>query len=174
VIGIALLGLLTFFTLRAAAPEFFNHYFTRIAVSFQFMSESPDRVLSGRLASWQFISEFIQQHPLDMILGIGYKTLPYSSYAGQPLVADNTYLSLLVETGIVGLVAFLLLNVAILRTTWRAARSANANASFFGTWVYCFWCGEMIQMMSGDLITYWRVLPLYFWALAVTTREQAA
>jgi O-antigen ligase len=174
VIGISLLGLLTFFTLRTAAPEFFNHYFTRIAVSFEFMSESPNRVLSGRLASWQFISEFVEQHPLDVILGIGYKTLPYSSYAGQPVVADNTYLSLLVETGIVGLVAFLLLNVAILRSAWRAARSANPNASFFGTWVYCFWCGEMVQMMSGDLITYWRVLPLYFWALAVTTREQAA
>jgi O-antigen ligase len=174
VIGIALLGLITFFALRAAAPEFFSHYFTRIATSFEFLGESPDRVLSGRLASWQLISEFVQHHPLDVILGIGYKTLPLSAYAGQPLVADNTYLSLLVETGIVGLAAFLLLNVAILRSAWRGARSANPNASFFGTWIYCFWCGEMVQMMSGDLITYWRVLPLYFWALAVATREQAA
>jgi hypothetical protein len=26
-------------------------------------------------------------------------------------------------------------------------------------------------MLSGDLITYWRVLPVYFWALAIAERE---
>ena len=29
----------------------------------------------------------------------------------------------------------------------------------------------MVQMLSGDLITYWRVLPLYFWVLATAARE---
>jgi hypothetical protein len=29
----------------------------------------------------------------------------------------------------------------------------------------------MVQMMSGDLITYWRVLPAYFCTLAIAARE---
>jgi O-antigen ligase len=124
-------------------------------------------VLSGRLASWQTIAAFLAAHPWHAILGIGYKTLPYSNFVGQNIVADNMYLSLLVETGIVGLAAFLLLNFAILRTAWRAARCHDSRASFFGTWIFCFWIGQLFQMLSGDLFTYWRVLPLYFWVLAM-------
>jgi hypothetical protein len=30
--------------------------------------------------------------------------------------------------------------------------------------------GQVFQMLSGDLLTYWRVLPLYFWALAAAVR----
>ncbi len=69
--------------------------------------------------------------------------------ARQNLVADNTYLSLLVETGLLGLGVFAALNVAILRTALRAARTAGARASFFGSWIFCFWCGELVQMLSG-------------------------
>jgi hypothetical protein len=28
----------------------------------------------------------------------------------------------------------------------------------------------MVQMLSGDLLTYWRVLPLYLWVLALAVR----
>jgi hypothetical protein len=31
--------------------------------------------------------------------------------------------------------------------------------------------GQAVQMLSGDLITYWRVLPVYFWVLAIAARE---
>jgi O-antigen ligase len=133
----------------------------------QFLLSQPESVLSGRLASWQVITAFLTAHPWHAILGIGYKTLPYSDFIGQTIVADNMYLSLLVETGIVGLAAFLLLNFAILRTAWRAARRDDSRASFFGSWMFCFWVGQLFQMLSGDLFTYWRVLPLYFWVLAM-------
>jgi O-antigen ligase len=105
------------------------------------------------------------------VFGIGYKTLPYSNFAGSAVIADNTYLSLLAETGVVGLISFLALNAAILRNAFRAARSANPRAAFFGEWIFCFWAGEMVQMLSGDLITYWRVLPVYFWVLGTAVRE---
>jgi len=131
-------------------------------------------VLSGRLSTWNTIVDFLLRQPWHALFGIGYKTLPYTSYAGVGLVADNTYLSLLVETGVVGLGAFLLMNAAILRISLNAARSTDGRTSFFGTWIFCFWCGEMVQMLSGDLITYWRVLPLYFWVLAIAAREAAA
>ena len=90
---------------------------------------------------------------------------------GTAVIADNTYLSLLVETGIIGLGVFLALNFLILRGGLRAARSKLANASFLGEWIFCFWVGEMVQMLSGDLITYWRVLPVYFWVLGTAVRE---
>jgi hypothetical protein len=167
VLALPVVGLIVRFTV----PTFFAHYWTRLAVSFQYFYSAPDRVLSGRLASWAVIRDFLSQHPWQTVFGIGYKTLPYSQYVGAGVVADNTYLSLLVETGIVGLALFLLLNVCILRTAWRAACSRRSEASFFGTWIFCFWIGEMVQMLSGDLITYWRVLPIYFWVLAMAARE---
>ena len=85
-------------------------------------------------------------------------------------VADNMYLSLLVETGVAGLAALVWLNLAILRASARAARSSNPQRAFYGTWMLCFWAGETVQMASGDLLTYWRVLPVYFFVLALALR----
>src|SRR5580658_6477497 len=119
-------------------PEVAWGYWLRLTRS-QFFFTQSERVLSGRVASWQAIGAFLAAHPWHAILGIGYKTLPYSNFIGQTTVADNMYLSLLVETGIVGLAVFLLLNFAILRTAWRAARRDDARSSFFGTWIFCFW-----------------------------------
>jgi O-antigen ligase len=147
-------------------PEVAWGYWERVTHS-QSLFSQPESVLSGRVASWQAIGTFLAAHPWHAILGIGYKTLPYSDFIGQTTVADNMYLSLLVETGIAGLAVFLLLNFAILRTAWRAARRDDARSSFFGSWMFCFWIGQLFQMMSGDLLTYWRVLPLYYWVLAM-------
>ena len=77
---------------------------------------------------------------------------------------------MLAETGVVGLGALLILNAAILKTAFRASRDADPRRSFCGTWMLCFWAGEMVQMFSADLLTFWRVLPLYFFVLALTAR----
>jgi O-antigen ligase len=156
-----------------AMPELSSHYWDRIGVSLQFFWSAPDGVLSGRLSIWKTIADFLSRNPWSAVFGIGYKTMPYTSIVGPNLPADNTYLSLLVETGVVGLAAFLFLHAAILRASFRAARSVRPRASFFGAWMFCFWCGETVQMLSGDLITYWRVLPIYFWVLATAVRESA-
>jgi O-antigen ligase len=152
-------------------PSFSANYWSRIAGSLQWISSSPDSVLSGRVSSWIFLGEFLGRQPWTAVLGVGYKTLPYSDYIGATVVADNTYIQLLVETGIIGLIAFLALHVVILRTGLRAARSARPTGRIFGEWIFCFWVGEAVQMLSGDLITYWRVLPVYFWVLAMAARE---
>jgi len=156
---------------RVALPTFSANYWSRMALSMRYIWSFPDGVLSGRVRNWKTLGNFLVQHPWHLLFGIGYKTIPYTNYIGAHVVADNTYLSLLVETGIAGLFAFAALNIAILRTAYRAARSDKSDAAFFGTWMFCFWCGEVVQMLSGDLITYWRVLPLYFWVLATAVRE---
>ena len=156
---------------RFALPAFSANYWFRIVGSMQGFWSYPNEVLSGRVAHWKTLADFLAEHPWHMLFGIGYKTIPYTDYAGAGVMADNTWLGLLVETGVVGLIAFVFLNGAILRTAYRAARSNNNRASFFGGWMFCFWCGEMVQMLAGDLITYWRLLPAYFWVLAIAARE---
>jgi len=156
--------------IRLATPRLSAVYWGRLWGGFSFFGQSPDQALSGRLGHWQILYDFLAREPWHAVFGVGYKTLPYSTFIGSTVIADNTYLGLLVETGVVGLAAFIGLNVLILRTGWIARRSLQPQTQFFGEWIFCFWCGEMVQMLSGDLITYWRVLPVYFWVLGTAAR----
>jgi O-antigen ligase len=171
VLRLAILGGGAAATFAFAFPVFAGHYWLRVSGAFQYFFESPNAVLSGRLASWQLLGNFLITHPWHLLLGVGYKTLPYSTFIGTTAVADNTYLSLLAETGIAGLAAVLALNAAILFTAYRAFRSTDSLRSFCGAWMFCFWAGQVVQMLSADLLTYWRVLPVYFFVLALAARE---
>ena len=151
-------------------PSFARAYWNRLWGSAVYFFSYTEAVLSGRLASWRTLAEFLREHPWYALFGIGYKTLPYSDFIGRRVVADNMYLSLLVETGVPGLAALLFCHFAILRAAYGAARRSDPRAAFFGAWILCFWAGQAVQMFSGDLLTYWRVLPLYFWVLAVAVR----
>jgi O-Antigen ligase len=145
-------------------PTFLEVYWMRLSGSVQFFFSATEGVLSGRVASWRTLVDWAQANPWQALTGIGYKTLPYTDYVGAPVVADNMYLSLLVETGVAGLAALVWLNAAILRAAWRA------RDSLYSTWILCFWAGQVAQMASGDLLTYWRVLPVYFFVLALAVR----
>jgi O-antigen ligase len=151
-------------------PAFVQAYWLRLSASAEYLFSATEGVLSGRIASWGMLVDWMAAHPWQTCFGIGYKTLPYTDYLGAPVVADNMYLSLLVETGVVGLAALLWLHVAILRASARAIHASDSQRSFCGLWMLCFWAGEMAQMMSGDLLTYWRVLPVYFWVLGLAGR----
>jgi len=156
-------------------PAFAEVYWLRLSNSAEYFFTATEGVLSGRVSSWRTLGAWLAANPWQAFFGIGYKTLPYTNslggpVVGAPVVADNMYLSLLVETGIAGLAAAIWLSVEILRASARAARSAEPQASFCGTWMLCFWSGQMVQMFSGDLLTYWRVLPVYFWVLALAVR----
>ena len=156
---------------RFALPSFSASYWDRIGNSMTYFWYSPDGVLSGRVNNWYTLTSAILREPWHAVLGVGYKTLAYSNLFGEPIVTDNTYLSVLVETGVAGFTSFVVLNGLILRYAWRAAKSANGSTGFFGEWIFCFWAGEMVQMLSGDLITYWRVLPVYFCVLGIAVRR---
>jgi O-antigen ligase len=151
-------------------PQFAEMYWLRLSYSAEYLTTATESVLSGRVASWRTLSDWIAAHPVQALVGIGYKTLPYTEYLGAPIVADNMYLSLLVETGVAGLAALVWLNIAIVKAAARAARSTDARRAFCGLWMLCFWFGEAAQMASGDLLTYWRVLPVYFFVLALALR----
>ncbi len=158
--------------LRAFVPAFAGAYLMRIFTSIQYSFSETEGLLSGRVASWRTVLGFLSQHPWHALFGIGYKTLPYSDYLGRTVITDNMYLSLLAETGIVGLGALIWLSIEILRAARRAAASPDPRRRFFGSWIFAFWAGQIVQMATGDLLTYWRVLPLYFWVLAVAVRHE--
>ena len=151
-------------------PAFAEMYWLRLSGTTEYFFSATEGVLSGRVASWRTLVDWISANPWQAFLGIGYKTLPYSDYLGSAVIGDNMYLSLLVETGIAGLAALLWLHIAILRAAARASRAADSQASFCGTLMLCFWAGQVVQMFSGDLLTYWRLLPIYFWILALAVR----
>lgn len=153
-------------------PLFARAYWLRLSTSFSYFFESPNAILSGRIHSWGVLTQFLIAHPWHAIFGIGYKTLPYSDFIGQTVIADNTYLSVLIETGLGGLAALLIWNVAVIRASYRAANSGDSERSFCGAWMLCFWAGQIVQMFSADLLTYWRVLPVYMCVLALAVRRR--
>ncbi|HLK17986.1 MAG TPA: O-antigen ligase family protein [Bryobacteraceae bacterium] len=167
VFSVGAAGMLAF-----AFPIFASVYWRRVSAAFEYFWEAPNQVLSGRLDSWHTLWNFIAAEPWHLLLGIGYKTLPYSEFIGSKAIGDNTYLSLLVETGVLGLIAVVALNIAIMITARRASRSSDPVRSFCGTWMFCFWAGQVVQMFSADLLTYWRVLPVYLFVLALAGSER--
>ena len=148
------------------APDFARHYALR---GWQTLTQF-EVMLGGRLETWEAILSFLAVHPWHAIFGVGFKTLPYSTFVGENLIPDNMYLSTLVETGLVGLATMVFFSVAILAAGHRAAHQDSLVTSFCGSWIFCFWCGQMFQMASVDVLTYWRVLPVYLFVLALAVR----
>ena len=168
----AVVGGAAFAMLFWLLPLFARAYWLRLSQSFAYLFESPDAILSGRIHSWTMLLQFLMAHPWHALFGVGYKTLAYSDFIGQTAIADNTYVSMLIETGIVGLAALVAWNSAVIRASYRAATSEDARRAFLGTWMLCFWAGQTVQMLSADLLTYWRLLPVYMCVLALAVRER--
>ena len=175
--AVALLATLAAVAVSSLAPGLAQSWWQHAAKTLELAFSASNAALSGRVSSWQMIASFTMEHPVRALAGVGYKTLPYSDVLGQPVIADNTYLSAFIETGIAGLAALCALHVAILRTTYRAASSANPAAAFYGLWAFSFWVGQIVQMGAADLLTYWRLLPVFFFVIAMAVlkaREQSA
>ncbi len=156
-----------------AAPEFTSSYALRFAYTAWRSVADPAEALGVRLESWGALLAMLADHPSRLLLGAGYKTLATTNAAGAPLIVDNQWLAALGATGLLGVAALAILLAAILRSSWRAARSADATASLLGLWSFCFWAGQLVQMLFVDLMTYWRVLPLYLAVLALAEVQSA-
>ena len=149
------------------APDFAQAYFLRLWFTATDLFARPEIWLSGRLSNWSLLLNFLAEHPEKLLLGIGYGTLPHTDVFGRPVVGDNMYLSMLVETGILGVAAMGIFLVTLISTAYRISRSNDAIASLVGTWLFCFWVGQLAQMLSVDVLTFWRVLPLYLGLLGM-------
>ena len=98
-----------------------------------------------RLAHWQAALEMFR-HNLWTGVGLGGYEPAYGDYAliNWPIAlghAHNIYLNLAAETGVIGLIAYLLLWAAVFWQTWRATRRARGllrgiAIGLLGTWTH--------------------------------------
>jgi hypothetical protein len=77
-------------------------------------------------------------------------------------------LSLLLETGLVGLAGFLFWTRSILRVFYRLAHSVHEVSAFWATVLFSIWCGELVQLLAADATTYWRNISVFTALMALT------
>jgi O-antigen ligase len=156
--------------LYQVSPEIVANFFEwRLANLFEFWSD-PSFATSGRWETWERLFVFFADHPWLLIFGIGYKSLPYTDLFGATLIADNGFLSTAFETGVIGLIAFLNLNWVIFKSLYRTGQHQNSTIRRYATFMFAFWCGEMVQMLTGDIFTYWRNVIVYLALIAFVQR----
>ena len=149
-------------------PEIW-HYVVSVRIGgFSRILVDPDSVSSGRISVWARVISILFDNPQYLFFGIGYKTLPFTRLFHGEITTDNGYLSLLLETGIVGLGGFLFFSRSVLRTFLALARSGRGAAGFWSTLLFSFWCGECAQMLAADAHTYWRNLVVFAALMACT------
>ncbi|HET9177485.1 MAG TPA: O-antigen ligase family protein [Terriglobia bacterium] len=134
---------------------------------------SPDVVTSGRFDTWSHVLAIMTEHPHYLVFGVGYKTLTITRLFHGEIIVDNGYLSLLLETGFVGLAGFLYFSAAIMKRFLELARAADQAVAFWSAVLFSIWCGLLVQLLAVDAYTFWRNM-VVFAALAAFTLNRAA
>jgi O-antigen ligase len=166
---LALLAILIFL-LYQVSPNIVTHFFEwRLGNLLEFWND-PAFATSGRWETWERLFAFFANHPWLLVFGIGYKSLPNTDLFGFNVIADNGFLSAAFETGLIGLIAFLNLNWVIFRSLHRTSQHRNSTIRRYAAFLFAFWCGEMVQMVTGDLFTYWRNLVVYLALISLVQR----
>jgi len=111
-------------------------------------AEALDELASGRLTNWGAYLGLVLENPLT---GIGYKAL--SLERGVP--PDNQYLSLLVETGVLGLGTYLVFAGALVWTAMTMYVRGNA----LGWALLVIWAGQFAIGLTIDTLTFWGAMP---------------
>ena len=149
-------------------PQVWSYLATaRIGALTQIFTD-PNLASSGRLDIWAKVISILQNYPQFLLFGVGYKTLPFTRLFHGQIITDNGYLSLLLETGILGLSGFVIFSGAVFKTFFRLARTGVGPVSFWSFVIFSFWCGECLQMVAADAHTYWRNLIVFTALMAFT------
>jgi O-antigen ligase len=153
------------------SPDLWDYFLNaRLAYLAQIFAD-PNLASSGRYATWERILGIIQEQPHYLLFGVGYKTLPYTRLFHGNLITDNGYLSLLLETGILGLGFFLAFSAGLLRMFLGFARKGVGSVRFMSAFLFAFWCGECVQLLAADALTYWRNIVLFTAVMALTVNQ---
>ena len=139
----------------------------RLGRLFQILDD-PNYATSGRYDTWVRVLTIMRDQPQYLFFGIGYKTLPVTRLFHGEIVTDNGYLSLLLETGIVGLTGFVLYSCGILKVFARLARTSHRTPAFWATVLFSLWCGELVLFMAADAYSYWRNMAVFAGLTALT------
>jgi O-antigen ligase len=154
--------------LWAVSPELWDYLLDARLGRLSDLLVDPDTATSGRFGTWLQVLSIMRDEPQFLVFGVGYKTLSTTPVFGAGIVTDNGYLSLLLETGIVGLAGFAWLSTAILRVFFRVARSPERLPAFWAMTILAIWCGELVLLLAADAHTYWRNLTILSGLMALT------
>jgi len=150
------------------SPELWDYFLSARVGRLAGVFSDPNTATSGRFDTWRDLVEIMLSHPQYLVFGIGYKTLTTTRLFHQEMIADNGYLSLLVETGVFGLGGFVMMSGAILKTFLKLARSGAETPAFWAAVVFAIWCGELVLLLAADAYTYWRNMTIYAALMALT------
>lgn len=144
------------------SPDLVTNFFQlRLGALLELWSK-PNEATSGRWQTWKTMFVFFGDYPWLLFFGIGYKSVSATSLFGSSLIVDNGYLSLLFETGILGLTSLLCFFGVFFHTLFRASQTSSIVRRHYAAFLLAFLCGQMVQMVTGDILTYWRNLVVYF------------
>jgi len=147
-VAVALIGVLSWTSdlWSASFLDSFRFIFERLVKTAQAAmdgSEALDRSGGNRLSGWATAFQLWLANPL---LGVGYKAL-VPSYG---IFADNTIVLTLVETGILGCLAFTITGIGFVAGALRN----YLDELPFGRGLLLFWLGQMTHSLLVDTITF--------------------
>lgn len=135
------------------------------ASSFARLAEMGDSIrsgdLTGRVSLWRIAQAVWEDHP---IVGIGSDAFPAVNRSGRAV--HNTYLVILVETGVIGLIFYLVLLAAVFTTAWRLP---NWESVFWLTLLLVWGLTSLVLNLAHD-----KSIWLFFSLLMTNARVRAA
>lgn len=163
---------LPIFLLWVLSPDLWDYLWSIRLGRMVELFNDPNLATSGRFDTWMRVIAIMRDEPQFLLFGVGYKSLPVTRLFQSEIITDNGYLSLLLETGVIGLAGFIFLSFAILKTFLDFARRRSGPVAFWSIVLVSIWCGELVQMMATDAYTYWRNITM-FAALAAVVMNMA-
>ena len=150
------------------SPELWN-YFLKARVGYlSGILVDPNFATSGRFDTWLRVLSILHDNPQYVFFGVGYKALGFTQLFHGEIITDNGYLNLLLETGMAGLLGFLVFSAAILRTFLRLARADDEELAHWSKVMFAVWCGELVQLLAVDGYTFWRNMIVMAAVMALT------
>ena len=132
--------------------------------------ELGDNSLIWRIGLWIYAFQIFPQRP---IFGSGQDTFKsYVSY-GKGFDSHNAWIGLLIETGIVGMLAFLVLMIVVGRALGRRLKEPGARHDYLVVSVYATFIGLLVSSFAGEPFDL-PVVSVYFWVLLALALKPVA
>lgn len=130
---------------------------------------APVDLTSGRLTTWALVVSRFFDQPALWPLGIGYKMLaldPTNLIRYGP--ADNNYITVLVETGVIGFAAFMFWLSRFTEAVWLLVPSP------LRTMCLALLAGVVVEALTADSFTYYRVIGILVLAYVSAAEKRRA
>lgn len=142
-----------------------HHYFDLLLYRIE-MDETGG---SGRIGIWTLkLKAFLNEdNPLHFLFGIGFRNSNYLGYGRDSYACvHNDLINYLIAYGLVGLVVFVLMLIAPLRSAIK--NNCNKDMVIIGT-VFLFVCGMTLQPLCEGYVAYY-CFYFYLWQLSQTEK----